>query len=486
MELTSLVGFLYAIVAFGIVLIPAIIIHELGHFLAAKAVGINVLEFGVGFPPKIVRLFRWGETDFTLNWIPLGGFVRPLGEDMIGPVDEKSAEEKAKNDGETFVSERDELIGRGVPPEKLKSVNEARPLQRIVFMAAGAFANFASAWVFLVIVALLGLPQILGARVQILMLDPNSAAAAAGMRQGDAIELVNGQFFATMEAFAALYAAAEGTLELQMRSLETQEAYTVLVRPEGAVNRPEVLVLGVAEGAPAAGKLQPEDAITHIGGQPFEPGVPAAEQLTRYIAENAGREITLSVRRDGETLEVKIIPHVEPPPGQGRIGVVIANMINTGDMIIIPANPQTELIPQPLDQAVVYAVNQMRFVFHQIISLPALIAQGRIDPEMARPVSIVGISQIGARFLQQSVDEGRPGIILEFVALVSIFLGITNLLPIPPLDGGRIVFVLIEMVRGKPVSQEVEMTVYKIGLLFLLALGILVIFWDILRPIQIP
>lgn len=96
MELSSLVGILYAVVAFGLVLIPAIIIHELGHFFAARAVGINVLEFGIGFPPKIVRLFRWGETDFTLNWIPLGGFVRPLGEDMIGPVDEKASEEKTK------------------------------------------------------------------------------------------------------------------------------------------------------------------------------------------------------------------------------------------------------------------------------------------------------------------------------------------------------------------------------------------------------
>lgn len=486
MELTSLIGFLYAIVAFVLVLIPAIIIHELGHLLAAKAVGINVLEFGIGFPPRVVRLFRWGETDFTLNWIPLGGFVRPLGEDMIGPVDKETAEEKAKNDGDEFISERDELIARGVPAEKLKSVNEAKPLQRIVFMAAGALANFASAFVFLIIVALLGLPQFLGARAQIIELDPTSPLAAAGVQRGDAIEQINGSYFATLEEFAALYAAADDVVELQMRSLETQEAYTVQVWPEGALNQPEVLVLGVATGAPADGKLQPEDVITHIGGQAFEAGTPAAEQLTRYVAENAGREITLGVRRGAEAIEVKITPQIDPPPGQGRMGVVIANLINTGDLILTQANPQTELIPQPLDQSVAYAFNQMRFVFHQIISLPSLIAQGRIDPEMARPVSIVGISQIGGRFLQQSVDEGRPGIILEFVALVSIFLGITNLLPIPPLDGGRIVFVLIEMVRGKPVPQQVEMTIYKIGLLFLLLLGILVIFWDILRPIQIP
>ena len=71
---------LSAIVAFGLVLIPAVFIHELGHFLAAKAVGIAILEFGIGFPPRLAKLFRWGETDFTLNWLPLGGFVRPKGE----------------------------------------------------------------------------------------------------------------------------------------------------------------------------------------------------------------------------------------------------------------------------------------------------------------------------------------------------------------------------------------------------------------------
>jgi regulator of sigma E protease len=486
MELSSLVGFVYAIVAFGLVLIPAIIIHELGHFLAARAVGINVLEFGIGFPPKIVRLFRWRETDFTLNWIPLGGFVRPLGEDMIGPVDEKSAGNKEKNDEEPAVSERDELIARGVPPEKLKSVNQARPLQRIFFMSAGAGANFISAFIFLIIVALLGLPEILGARVQVLDLDPNGAAALAGVQRQDAIEQVNGEYFATMEAFASLYASASEPLELRMRSFETQETYTVVVRPSEPQNRPEVLVLGVAEGAPADGKIQPQDVITHVGGEAFPPGAPASETLIRYIGENAGRQITLTVRRNGTVFDVELVPHVEPPPGQGRIGVAIANVVNTGDMLITLTNPQTTLVPQSLPQSTAYAWNQMRFVFNQIISLPALLMQGRVDPELARPVSIVGISQIGGRFLQQSVDEGRPGIILEFIALVSIFLGITNLLPIPPLDGGRIVFVLVEMVLGKPVPVEIEMTIYKIGLLFLLGLGIFVILMDILRPIQIP
>ena len=93
-------NFLMSILAFALILIPAIIIHELGHFFAAKMVGINVLEFGIGFPPRAVRLFMWGETEFTLNWLPIGGFVRPLGEDMIGPVGDEDVYDDAAYEDE--------------------------------------------------------------------------------------------------------------------------------------------------------------------------------------------------------------------------------------------------------------------------------------------------------------------------------------------------------------------------------------------------
>src|SRR5687767_11754445 len=94
-------GFLFALLAFGVILIPLIIIHEFGHLLACKSVGIAVLEFGLGFPPRVAKLFQWGETDFTLNWIPLGGFVMPYGEDFVRPLTEKEMEE-AKLTHEAF------------------------------------------------------------------------------------------------------------------------------------------------------------------------------------------------------------------------------------------------------------------------------------------------------------------------------------------------------------------------------------------------
>jgi regulator of sigma E protease len=97
-------------------------------------------------------------------------------------------------------------------------------------------------------------------------------------------------------------------------------------------------------------------------------------------------------------------------------------------------------------------------------------------------VSIVGISRIGGEILKESVRQGTPVLIFNFIALVSIFLGFTNLLPIPALDGGRIFFVLIEMVRGKPLSQEIEAKIHAIGFLILIGLGLLVIIYDIIAP----
>src|ERR1700712_3684342 len=115
--LNFLVGndLLSAIVAFVLVLIPAVLIHELGHFLVAKSVGITILEFGIGMQPRMLKLFTHNGTDYTLNWLPLGGFVRPLGEDMVHQLGDQAVAE-----------DRAEAESRGIG--KTMSVNEARPL----------------------------------------------------------------------------------------------------------------------------------------------------------------------------------------------------------------------------------------------------------------------------------------------------------------------------------------------------------------------
>lgn len=475
--------FLLAILSFGLVLIPAIVIHEFGHFLAARAIGVNVLEFGIGFPPRAVRLFMWGETEFTLNWLPIGGFVRPLGEDFIGPVD--TQHDKEKGIPSPYISEREELLARGVPESKMLSVNEAKPLPRIFFMVAGALANFASAIVVFFIVALIGLPQVIGARAQVIGLPQTETAFALN----DAVERINGELFQSLGEFLRIWTAQKDQpVELLMRSFETNETYALTLTSQSSEVEPQVVVMGVGEGSPAeiAG-LKAQDAITAINGVPFALDDVPVSVLQEATNRASAQSLVLTVRRGEEVFDVTLTPRINPPAGQGRIGIAITSRFVTDDGLQFGiTNPQEELIPQSLPVALEYGVTRTLTTLALIVSIPAQLIEGTISPEEARPVSIVGISQVGGQFLRQSVQDGNPVLILNFFALISIFLGFTNLLPLPPLDGGRVLFILIEMVRGKPVPFHVENLVYRIGITLLLSLGVVVILYDVFNPFVLP
>ena len=149
------------------------------------------------------------------------------------------------------------------------------------------------------------------------------------------------------------------------------------------------------------------------------------------------------------------------------------------------ATPQQQLTPKPPGEAIAFGFSQTYEILELIVTLPAKLINGVISPEEARPVSVVGISQIGGSILQQSIAEGNPSIVLHFMGMISIFLGATNLLPIPALDGGRILFVIIEMVRGKPVPPHIENQIHYIGMALLLLLGVIVIFYDIFNPLDL-
>jgi regulator of sigma E protease len=466
---------LSAIVAFILVLIPAVIIHELGHFLAAKAVGITILEFGVGMPPRAVRLFRAGGTDYTLNWLPLGGFVRPLGEDVV-----------RQHGDEEIETDRDEARARGIVNPK--SVYEVSPWRRIVFMAAGAFANFLMAIVLLVCVALLGLPEIVGARAALVYVAPESALAEAGLQSGDVVETVNGETFTSSADFAQSLYNADEPLTLTVRRADVEEPFTVTVEPQltgDVASTAHPIVAAVAEGSPAEQSgLQIGDLITAINGEPIN----EFEQLQAAVADNLGTEITLTVWREGETQDLTLTPRENPPEGQGAMGVAFANQTtalldSNAGFVYLDGVPLEEIRPQSLGASFNYAFAQIGEVISLIAQLPGRIFAGTATAEEARPAGPVAIGQLGGWILQESAQNNRPGQLLQFIALVSISLGLTNLLPIPALDGGRILFVLIEIIRGKPIAPEREGMVHLVGLALLLSLMVVVTFNDIANPI---
>jgi len=484
-----------ALIAFAVIMIPAIIIHELGHFFAARLVGINVLEFGIGFPPRLGRLFMWGETEFTINLLPLGGFVRPLGEDMIGPA----GEDKIKRDRETlhgpqknddaYMTERETLRHRGLDDKRMMSVSEAPPLGRILFMAAGAFANFLTALVLFFIVALIGLPMVVGGLSQVVMIPADSMFSGTDVQVGDAIEKINDERFTDFASFHDALQAYQGDeIKFSLIRNETGDAYEVWVRSNFAKRRGFVQIMSVQEESPAfdAG-IEPGDLVSHIKGAAIPASGNPTAVLQEAILAHEGRSLPLTIWRqykDGSSqqFEITVVPRVNPPEGVGRLGVAIRSQFGLGDHTrFANAGYKTELIPQDIPASITHSLQTTANTFKLIASIPGRLLDGSLSGEDARPISIIGISKIGGEFIQRSLQEG-PGVLLNFIALISIFLGISNLLPIPALDGGRIVFVLIEMVRGKPVAPQTEARIHQIGIIILLALCVVVMIYDLIHP----
>ncbi len=464
---------LSALVAFILVLIPAVLIHEMGHFLAAKLVGITILEFGIGMPPRMVKLFTLNGTDYTLNWLPLGGFVRPLGEDIVRQLGDEAVEE-----------DREEALHRGI--KKTLSVNEAKPLARIFFMAAGAIANFLTAFVLFVIIAMMGIPQVVGGVVSFNYIAPGSALAQAGLQAKDVIQSINGENFTDAADLLNRLSAANGQqVTLSVVRDDPQTPIDIKFTPDLTANQlateTHPLVLDVSAGSPAAtAGLQIDDLITSFNGE----SVADYQQLQQLTSGNLDKQVKLGVWRSGEPIELTVTPRANPPAGEGAMGIGISTAeINSGLGIAFQQGNRSELISQPLPTAIQYSVSRISEVVNTIASIPGQIIQGTADSNSLRLTSPLGISQAGAVFLQESIERNQPGIILEFMALISLALGLTNLLPIPALDGGRILFVLIEIVRGRPIAPEREGMVHLVGLALLLSLMVVVLLNDIANPL---
>ncbi len=486
---------LLALTAFALVLIPAVIIHELGHFFAAKLVGINVLEFGIGFPPRVGKLFMWGETEFTLNLLPIGGFVRPLGEDMIGPAGEDKVKRdrvvltKRRSGLARIVGEREMLRLRGVDERQMMSVKEAPPLSRIFFMAAGAIANFITAVLLLFISALIGLSLNVGGLSQIAAIPPGSIFADSQVQVGDVIEKIDGAYFTDFTAFHDVLAEYDGeNIEFALLRSETGESYNLSIAPNFGGRAGLIQVLTALEDSPAAlAGMEVGDLIVEINHQPVDSASDPTSALTKAAREAEGRPLPLTILRlndagTSERLAITVTPRVNPPKGQGRLGIGVRSQFSLADQTrFANAGYKKEMIPQTVPAALSYSLRTTGAVFRMIASIPGQLLDGSLSGEDARPISIIGISKIGGEFLQRSLREG-PGLMLHFTALISIFLGLTNLLPIPALDGGRILFVLIEALRGKRIDPKIEARINMISLMLLLGLGVLVMIYDIVNP----
>ncbi len=341
-----------------------IFFHELGHFLAARAVGVPVEEFGFGYPPRMLKIGVWQGTEITLNWIPFGGFVRPKGE-------------------------ADDTVEGGMA---------ASPAwKRLVIALAGPVMNF-----------------IIGILVLVLV-------------------------------------------------------YSAMGTPVSN----EALVTQIAPESPAmqAG-IQPGDIILSLDGENIE----NIDVLIQGIYANIGKEITLTIDRDGETQIFTVTPRENPPEGEGAIGVALSNPLE----------------PTPLFQSIGEAFSTTGYIIHETLLLPVRLISGSVDPAVARPVGYKGIYDIYSQAVEMDQEsdiytaEPLPIFTLSIIANISIALGITNLLPIPALDGGRILFTLPELITGKKIPQKFENAVNTVSFLLLILLMVVITVLDFTNPVVIP
>jgi regulator of sigma E protease len=470
-------GILELIAAFLVVFIPLVIIHEAGHMLACKMVGISVVEFGIGFPPRIATLFRWKETVFTLNAIPFGGFVIPFGEDMVRP----------QGEGE-MKTVREELMERGV--ENPKSVFEATPLQKIWFLIAGILANLLTAWlIFMAVPLVLGIPFAVY-DVSITDVYPDSEAALKALREGDVVTAVNGESFRSSydledEVTAYLEANPGAPVVFSIYRPLTDQRFDVEMTPvnvDQEAPQERVRILEVQSNSPAleAGLLA-DDIILQANGQE----ITSLEQMQEITAANEGQAILVTVERNKEPLEISVTPRRLEGESQARIGITI-NFVIASPAFGFVVDDSEEIVGRDvvhynLLESIEYGSRQFAETVLVILRFPRDLITGALSLEEARPVSVVGISQITVQIIRDEPIQ----IFMNLVGLISISLAITNLLPIPGLDGGRILFVLIEIIRGKPMEPEREGLVHLMGFLFVFTLGMMVIAYDIINPIQL-
>ena len=442
---------LAAIVVLGIL----IFVHELGHFLVAKRSGVGVLKFSLGFGPKLVGV-KVGETEYRISALPLGGYVKMIGED---PGDESpEAADPRRSFSRKSVGTRAGIILAGPLANLLLPV--------LIFW--GVFA-FVGQPYFLPVV---GTPE------------AGSPAAGAGMLAGDRVTALDGERIERWDQVeVALQASSGRTLSLTV--VRDGRTFPVRVEPR-AVKTPdifgqetEVWDLGLHPLlSTRIGQVLPNHVAQRAGLKSGDRilalnGVPVAEweQLAKGIHGSPGKRVRLTVEREGQRFELEVTPQPTRQPGPaGEEEIGLIGIGPAPESQYRRLNPVTALIAGARKTA----------------DLSVLIVQGFVKLIQAKisPKTIGGpilIAQMAGEVVQRGPVE-----LLSFTALLSINLAILNLLPIPVLDGGHLLFSLIEWFRGKPVSLRKREIAQQVGVVLLVGLMIFAFYNDIFRWLGRP
>lgn len=350
---------IYFLLIFSILVLA----HEWGHFIVAKKFGLTVHEFGFGFPPRMLSRV-WRGTRYSLNWLPLGGFVRIKGEEGEGG-------------------------------EEVDSFASRKVWQRAAIIVAGVAMNVVVGWALFTTGFLVGIPSFVDETV-----------------------------------------------------------------PAALVRDRQVIVRTVLQESPAEkANLRVGDVLLEVNGTP----ITTLQDLQKIVAEKDGVEVSVMVDRNDVRHTVAVTPQYIPEAKRIGIGVGI-------DEIGIVRYP----FFTALYKGVVTTFSLLRDIVLAFWNLLLdIVVQQRVSADLSGPI---GIAVLTGQIARRGIAH-----VIQFAALLSLNLAVLNILPIPALDGGRFLFLLIEKIRGKPVPRAVEGLVHRIGFVLLILLVILVTYKDIVR-----
>ena len=446
---------LLTLAAFIVVLGVLIFVHEAGHFMAAKAVGIQVLRFSLGFGRPVVS-FRRGETEYWISWIPFGGYVKMGGVEDEGPA---GALEGGKSP---------------VPVDPARAFDRKPLWARFVVVLAGVTMNAVFAFAVysgLAFAGALGPESIATTQVDSVIASelPPQARALASLGRGDRITAVNGDSVRTWGDLRLKLVSAPSPLRL---SVAGRVDPIVLDVPETDTTTRYGVVLALSPDLPPviatvqkgmAGEragIKEGDRIVAVNGD----SVRSWQDFARTARSSAGRELVVEVQRGADHVSLRVVPQrrEEKDP--------ITKQARSFGFVGVGA-----LLPRPgVLGATRLGWRETRDRAALILGFLAKFATGKASPrELGGPLLIGQISGQAARV--------GLGTFLGFMAFLSVNLAILNLLPIPILDGGQAAFLVAEAVRRKPLPLELRLRLTQIGFVVLLGIMILATSNDILR-----
>ncbi len=350
-----MISVLSAVVVLGIL----VFVHELGHFLFCKLLGVGVEKFSLGFGPKVCG-FRRGETEYLLSALPLGGYVKMLGETDTG--EDLPEEDKQR----TFLGKH--------------------PFKRILIVAAGPFFNLIFAWFVMILIHLLGVPS---ATTKIGEVFKDKPAARAGLQAGDVVGMINGK---------------------------------------------EVVRWG---------------------------------DLYQTIVSGKGEPLLLQVKRGGKNLVFSVTPELRVSKN------LFGESVSSPAIGIVASRDLFKEKFGPVDSVVKGTEQTVKLIEMTILSLAKMV-------QRVVPLDSIGGPIMIAKMAGEQAAAGGVSL-LAFMALLSINLGVLNLLPIPVLDGGHLLFYAMEMIFRRPVSMKVREVAQQLGLVLLISLMVLAFYNDMIR-----